>query len=303
MMEKIEEIGDVEKLYEVLHQVGDGGQADLHLGRERASNRKVALKIQKPWGHESMMYFTEIGKALAKEGSRTRILAGIPQVPDLIATGHYRNRRCLVLEFVEGKLLHDVLTSARPVRDPSTVASVIGQLCEILHAVHRKRLVHCDLKPENVMVEPTGRIRLIDMGFAIRMRTPTEWSRGTIGYMPPEQFDRSPFGLTRQADIFALGCMLLEMTVMRLPYAGSEGRPALGCSVPVLPPDRLAALPVEFAPLALRMVEREAAHRPAHVREVFAALRPYMPAPGSRRPLKPLRPDPTEYYRTHPPTL
>ncbi|MFH8591393.1 hypothetical protein [Streptomyces rimosus] len=125
--------------------------------------------------------------------------------------------------------------------------------------------------------------------------------KGEIGVNPACPDLR--YRVWKAADIFALGRMTLEMTVMRLPYAGSEGRPALGRSVPILPPDRLAALPVEFAPLALRMVEREAAHHPAHVREVFAARRPYVPAPGSRRPLKPLRPDPTEYYRTHPPTL
>lgn len=301
VMEEIEELADVEERYELLRQAGSGGQADLYVGRERESGRKVAIKVQKPWAFESMAYFRDIGKILAEEGVRTRQLAATAAVPELIATGWYGNRRCLVMEFVEGKLLYDVLISRRPIRDVGTVASVIGQLCEILHAVHGEKLVHRDVKPENIIVEPDGRLRLLDMGLAVGRGEPFDICTGTLGYVPPEQFDPDTSGLTGRADIFALGCILLEMTVMRLPYGGMHERPTHDC--PVLPDDRLAAIPRAFLPLALRMVEREPERRPADVREVFAHLRPYVPAVGSRPPVKPLRPDPTEYYRSHPPKL
>ncbi len=87
---------------------------------------------------------------------------------------------------------------------------------------------------------------------------------------------------------------------MRLPYGGQGERAEEG--TPVLP-DRLAKLPPKFASLALSMVRWEAAERPADVREVFDRLRCHLPRLGSQRPSKPLRPDPTEYYRTHPPRL
>jgi serine/threonine-protein kinase len=95
--------------------------------------------------------------------------------------------------------------------------------------------------------------------------------------------------------------MLIEMTVMRLPYGGLEELAERGC--PVLPAEQFDALPPEFASLALWMVEWEAEKRPADVREVFEQLRPHLPPLGSPWPSKRLRPDPTEYYRTHDPRL
>ncbi|MFI0976533.1 protein kinase [Streptomyces sp. NPDC021093] len=205
------------------------------------------------------------------------------------------------MEFVEGRQLHDVLSDALPIRYPEAIASIIGQLCEILREVHDRNLVHCDLKPENVIVQPDGRLRLIDMGLAITAGQKTCDSRGTRGWASPEQSDACTPGLTRQADIFGLGCMLIEMTVMRLPYGGLEELAEPGG--PVLPPEKLAALPPEFASLALSMVRWNAEERPADVREVFEQLRPHLPALGSRWSSKRLRPDPTEYYRTHEPRL
>ncbi|MDX3086720.1 MULTISPECIES: serine/threonine protein kinase [Streptomyces] len=300
-MREIEEIGDVEKRYEVLDMFGDGGQGDLFLGRDRSSGQKVALKLQKARDLGPESAFRSAGMRLVKEGSHMMMLSGIQAIPEIIAVGTHRRRRCLIMEFIEGRQLHNVLREARPVKHPGIIASVIGQLCEILAEVHDQNLVHCDLKPENVIVQPDGRLRLIDMGLAVVAGEETDWSRGTRGWASPEQSDACPSGLTRQADIFGLGCILLEMTVMRLPYGGLEELAEAG--TPVLPADKLAELPPEFASLALWMVRYEAAERPANVREVFDRLRPYLPRLGSRRPPKRLRPDPTEYYRTHSPRL
>ncbi|MEU8932897.1 serine/threonine-protein kinase [Streptomyces sp. NPDC048409] len=300
-MGEIKEIGNVEKYYEVLGPIGEGGQGDLFLGRDRKSGEKVALKLQKTRNLGPESDFRSAGMNLREEGSRMALLTEIQEIPEIIATGAHQGRQCLVMEFVEGQQLQNVLLAARPVRHPGTVASIIGQLCEILREVHDQGLVHCDLKPENVIVQPDGRLRLIDMGFAITAGKRTEYEQGTLGWASPEQSDACPSGLTGRADIFGLGCILLEMTVMRLPYGGLEERAEPGG--PVLPADLLAKIPVEFASLALWMVQWEAQDRPADVREVFDRLRPYLPRLGSRRPPKPLRPDPTEYYRTHPPRL
>lgn len=300
--EKLEDIGNVERYYEVSHLEGDGGQGDLFAGRDRASGRKIALKVQKPLGLQPPSWFRSEGDRLVLEGHK-QLLTDIEDFPEMIAIGWYRRRRCLVMEFVEGRQLRTVLMSRRPLKDVATVASIIGQLCEILDVIHQKELVHCDLKPENVIVEPDGKIRLIDMGHAVWRGCPTEMEHGTLGYASPAQWDPNPSGLTEHADVYALGAMLLEMTVMRLPYITErEERPLRGC--PVLPPDRLTAIPPKLAPLALQMVEWDAHRRPPNVREVFARLRSLLPTVDScRRPVKPLRPDPTEYYRTHVPRL
>lgn len=299
-LEEIEEIGNIEKHYEVLGMMGDGGQGDLYLARELRTGRRVAVKTQKARTVGSSSAHRSAGRYLLEEGKRMLKLTGIDEIPEIFASGTYRNRRCLVMEYIDGPQLRDSWAKAKPVRVPETVASVIGQLCEILEKVHDRKLVHGDLKPENVIVEPDGRLRLIDMGHAVEEGKRTEWDHGTFGYSAPEQWDSSPHGLTCRADIFSLGCILLEMTVMSLPYGGMEER--VTRHHPVLPPDRLEAIPVEFRDLALHMVRWDAAERPADVREVFERIRRYLPEPGSRRrPSKRLKPDTTEYWRARPP--
>ncbi|MFJ8705805.1 serine/threonine protein kinase [Streptomyces anulatus] len=299
-LEEIEEIGNIEKLYEVLGMTGDGGQGDLYLAHELRTGRRVAVKTQKARTVGSSSSHRSAGRYLLEEGKRLLKLTGIDGIPEILASGTYRNRRCLVMEYIDGPQLRDSWAEAKPVRDPETVASVIGQLCETLEKVHARKLVHGDLKPENVIVEPDGRLRLIDMGHAVEEGEQTDWGHGTFGYSAPEQWDSSPHGLTCRADIFSLGCILLEMTVMVLPYGGMEER--VTRHHPVLPPDRLAAIPLEFRDLALHMVRWDAAERPADVREVFERIRRYLPKPGSRqRPSKRLKPDTTEYYRARPP--
>ncbi|MFJ6809830.1 serine/threonine protein kinase [Streptomyces anulatus] len=299
-LEEIEEIGNIEKHYEVLGMTGDGGQGDLYLAHELRTGRRVAVKTQKARTVGTSSAHQSAGGHLLDEGNRMLKLTGIDEIPEILASGTYRNRRCLVMEYIDGPQLRDSWAKAKPVRDPETVASVIGQLCEILQKVHDRKLVHGDLKPENVLVEPDGRLRLIDMGHAVVEGEETKWDLGTFGYSAPEQWEPNTHGLTGRADIFSLGCILLEMTVMSLPYGGMEER--VTQHHPVLPPERLEAIPAEFRDLALHMVRWEAAERPADMREVFERIRRHLPEPGSRRrPSKRLRPDTTEYWRARPP--
>ncbi|MEU9331774.1 serine/threonine-protein kinase [Streptomyces sp. NPDC048290] len=301
-MDAVADIGNIEDSYEVVGVLdNDGGFGDIYVAHDRRSRAKVAIKTQKSWRIGPKSLHISDGRRLVEVESRHMMtLRGIEAIPRLLATGTYRGNRCLVMEFVKGRQLRNVVEK-RPVKDLSVVASIIGQLCEILHDVHARDLVHCDLKPENVIVEPDGRLRLIDMGQAVRANKETSDGFGTTGYAAPEQLEANQDGLTSRADIFALGAMLLEMTVMQLPYGGPEERVEQGH--PVLPAERIATIPSEFRDLALRMVAWEAEDRPANVREVFEAIRPHLPKTRSDRPLKPLSPDPTEYYRSRPPRL
>ncbi|MER5766617.1 serine/threonine-protein kinase [Streptomyces sp. NPDC001985] len=285
--------------YEVLEEVGSGGQGDLYAGFDRETGEKVAIKFQKPRAFESESWYREIGKDFVQEATWGDRLSGVRGIPRILDHGHHGNRYCIVMEFAEGRLLDDVIADARPLKHLPSVASVIGQLCEILSGVHRRGLVHRDVKPENVILGPDGQVWLLDLGLAVGAGVRVEYAGGTIGYAPPEQLDASDRGLTARSDVFALGCLLLEMTIMRLPYAGRE-RPEPGC--PVLPAEDIELIPGEFRSLALRMVDTVAENRPT-VSEVRDELRPFLPVPGSPPPAKPLTPDPTEYYRCPPPAV
>ncbi|MFF9000350.1 serine/threonine protein kinase [Streptomyces achromogenes] len=292
--------------YELLEEIGSGGQGELYRARDTMTGRQVAVKLQKARLFERETSYLGLGEDFEAEADATRRLTGIrgiPRVFDFDKGGRGRSggeRRCIVLQLIEGAVLYDAMLRARPLRVP-TVAAVIGQLCETLHQVHGRQLVHRDIKPENVILDGDGRVWLIDMGFARYQGEKTDRGEGTPGYVPPDEYDGCPHGVTHQTDVFALGCMILEMTVLRLPYAGMAERPAPDC--PVLPPSHLRRVPRELRDLALSMVDRVPANRPRDVQEVFDHLRRFLPTPGSKPSAKPLDPDPTEYYRTHKPGL
>ncbi|WAL75570.1 serine/threonine-protein kinase [Kitasatospora sp. YST-16] len=300
MTGSFEDPTDIESHYEILDQVSfDTGQGDLYAGRDRKTGEKVAIKAQKERQFESTQCFAVMGLDLTDEGTHTSALSEVPGIPKLITQGVFRGRRCLVMEYVDGIPLYDVLSLFRPVRETATVASVIGQLCEVLDDVHQRGYVHRDVKPDNAMLEHSGRLRLLDLGLAMPAHQKTEYGCGTIGYAPPEQLGPNDNGVTPQADVFSLGCVLLEMTVMQLPYDGT--RSGITAEDPVvLPRNRIDAVPKEFAEIALAMVELKPENRPASVREVYEELRAHIPPVGSPAPKKPLHPDPTEYYRSIP---
>ncbi|MEU2068188.1 hypothetical protein [Streptomyces anulatus] len=129
-LEEIEEIGNIEKHYEVLGMTGAGGQDDLYPAHELRTGRRVAVKTQKARTVGTSSDHQSAGRHLLKEGNRMLKLTGIDEIPEIFASGTYRNRRCLVMEYIDGPQLWDSWAEAKPVRDPETVASVIGQLCE-----------------------------------------------------------------------------------------------------------------------------------------------------------------------------
>ncbi|MFD9537662.1 serine/threonine protein kinase [Streptomyces sp. NPDC060010] len=285
----------IENRFKVLEQlVGESGQGEVYRGVELETRRDVAVKLQLPRLFEPSSEYKGNGEDMEVEGQRSVRLAG-PGIPEILWNGPYGNRYCIVMEYLEGPTLAEALAQCRPVKTP-TVAAVVGQLCETVGRVHDERLVHRDIKPGNIMiVGERGTIHLLDLGWAAEAGRVPERTGGTGGWMAPEQFD--PTAVVSPAlDIFALGCLILHMTVMTLPYGATAGsRPQEG--TPVLPPDRLAALPPDLKDLALAMVAWSPGDRPVSAKEVSASLAPLLPAPGSPAPGRALKPDPTAYYR------
>ncbi|MFI7103661.1 serine/threonine-protein kinase [Streptomyces sp. NPDC050161] len=286
--------------YEVVKFLGYGGQGEVYAGCDTRDGKTVCIKFQLPRIDESASHYGDLIRGFVQEAARARFLSGTSWIPRVVDSGWYRDRYCIVMEYVDGILLFDAMIGARPLKDRATVASIIGQLCEALREVHEHGMVHRDVKPENVMLQPDGQLRLLDLGMAVAAGEPTMEPCGTPGFRSPEQGEAQATGVTPLSDVFSLGCMLLEMTIMHLPYEAGRERP--GPDSPVLPPKELRLIPGEFRPLAMAMVHRDTAYRPS-IREVFDTVRPYLPSVGSRPPVKPLTPDPTEYYRHHAPAL
>jgi predicted Ser/Thr protein kinase len=143
----------------------------------------------------------------------------------------------LSMELIHGRPFHEALSAAR---SEQRTTSLIRQLVEGVQAIHAAGVVHCDLKPENVLVDPQDRVVVLDFNLALWARQ-TDYAAfgGTVGYMAPEAFYRP---LSPASDWFAVGAMVIEALTGKLPWTAN----AMGWR---LPPDLAGALGIA-APLA-----------------------------------------------------
>jgi len=131
----------------------------------------------------------------------------------------------IVMELVPGRTLKQVLAAGRvPLSD---ALAWTRQIAEAMHEAHASNLVHGDLKPSNLMLEPGGKIRVLDFGLAHQLDVlatatlPSGALQGTIAYMAPERMLGAP--LSPQADVYALGLILYEMLCGARPFAALDG--------------------------------------------------------------------------------
>ncbi|GAA2120604.1 hypothetical protein GCM10009759_69620 [Kitasatospora saccharophila] len=283
--------------FRIVRKLGQGGEGEIFIARDEYVQRDVAVKAQLPRFGESSATYAEFSGFLDSELNRLEFMHEVEGIPRVVANGWYRGwgrQRFIVMELVDGMTITKWTAENRPVH-ATEAACVIAQLCDILKKVHRHH-VHRDVTPANTMIEPSGRVRLLDVGISVALGELPDEARGTPGYAPPEQYDRAA-QLTPKVDVFALGAMLFAMTVSRLPYADVEG-PA-SSATPAFPDGLDVFLPDELWTLGLAMVSVDPAERPT-AEQVRHYLEPWLPAVGSGRPSKASDPDPSAYIRFPP---
>lgn len=281
--------------YRVLRPLGHGGEGEIFVARDEHLRKDVAVKSQFRRTFESTADYSYFGKHLERELERLRFMSNVRGIPEVLGDGRYgwSERRYIVMELIEGITVASWINEHHPV--PAVAAmSVVAQLCEILNGVHAERYVHRDVTPNNVMMQPDGRVRLLDVGISVPIGEENADPRGTPGYAAPEQYDPTSV-LTPRADVFSLGAMLFAMTVSELPYSGRESPP--DGTTPAFPNDFRAQMPEGLRSLALTMVSVDPYERPSGVAEVLGYLRPMLPKSGSPASPKATRPDPTAPYR------
>src|SRR6478752_432589 len=228
--------GDRTDRFVIKAKLGSGAMGEVFLAEDRLLKRRVALKVIRLDRSEDAAFHHR----MQKEAERASQLNDphIAAVHDLIEQD---GRMFLVMEYVEGQTLREKL------REPLSTAeffSIAEQCLAGVAAAHQHGIVHCDLKPENLMITPEGMIKILDFGFA--QPTPqagvTETLScttlgGTPGYISPEVLlGGSP---DERSDIFSLGVVLYEALAGRHPFrmdaeTSTSGR-ALRCDPPPLP--------------------------------------------------------------------
>jgi ABC-type cobalamin/Fe3+-siderophores transport system ATPase subunit len=255
-----------EDRFEFRGELGAGGMGKVFRVLDRVRGEEVALKTL---GNAS-------GRELFRFKREFRALADLvhPNLISLFELFTVESEWMFTMELIEGTGLR---TWVRPnkVLDVDRLRDAFRQIADGLCALHAARKVHRDLKPSNVMVQPDGRVVILDFGLVsdvdLRDRTHVDSAIGTPQYMSPEQADDRP--LTAASDWYAVGTMLYELLAGRRPFDGPP--PAVLAAkrdrdpppVSVIAPDT----PPDLAALCTALMARDPAARPDDL-AVLAAL-------------------------------
>lgn len=284
----------LEGRYRVLRKLGQGGEGEIFVARDELDRCEVAVKAQFPRTFESTTAYESAAFPLESELERLTFMRQVPGIPKVLGGGYYGRHkgRYIVMELVPGDTIASWIRDHHPVPSAAAV-SVVAQLCEILYGVHTENYVHRDVSAKNSMIQPNGKVRLLDVGISGVIGETNADPRGTPGYAPPEQYDNEA-RLTPRVDVFSLGVLLFAMLGSELPYSGLEGPP--DATTPAFPNGLRADMPAVLRSLAFAMVSIDPSERPG-LPELQDYLRCMVPALGSPASPKATRPDPTAPYR------
>jgi WD40 repeat protein/predicted Ser/Thr protein kinase len=269
--------------YRVLRVLGEGGMGTVYEAEQDNPRRTVALKVIRPG---------LVSPALLKRFAREAQILGRlqhPGIAQIYEAGLAEDGGpFFAMEFVRGVAL-DEHARLRSLTLPARL-ELLARVCDAVQHAHDQGVIHRDLKPGNILVDETGRPRVLDFGVAraagidlagSTAHTGTGQLIGTLGYMSPEQVAADPAALDHRSDVYALGVILFELLAGRLPYP-LEGLPLPEAArvIREQEPARLGSIDRLFRgdveTIAARALEKDRARRYASAGELAADLRRHL---------------------------
>ena len=265
--------------YTVIQELGHGGMSDVFLAQDPQHAREVVLKFP----HDDMMGDPSTYERFCREVKIGNALTH-PNIQKLYELAGETNAPFLVLEYVPGRTLRDVLSRtdkhghgmAHSVEETVSLGTQVGRALSYAHENH---VFHRDMKPENIIVTPEGQAKVMDFGIAfVEGARRVTWGRmssqvGTPDYMAPEQI-KGQRG-NHRTDIYALGMILYEYVAGRLPYQGDNSLAVMNQHVTVSPPPLhhfCPEVPPALEEVIMKAIRRNMEARWQTVQELVDAL-------------------------------
>ena len=262
--------------YEILEKIGSGGMADVYKAKDHKLNRLVAAKVLK---HEFSVDETFVKKFRVE----AQAAAGLshPNIVNVYDVGEEHGIHYIVMELVQGITLKKYIEMKGKLEIKEAL-NISVQIASGLQAAHDNRIIHRDVKPQNIIMSRDGKVKVTDFGIAkmADSTTVTTNAAGSVHYISPEQA-RGGYS-DAKSDIYSLGITMYEMLTGRVPFEGETNVAValLHIQGEMVPPRRLEpSIPRSFEKIILKCTQKKPERRYASARDLIADLRKVLTHP------------------------
>ena len=274
--------------YEIFERIGEGGMGMVYRAQDNLLGRSLALKVLQPWA---------MGSSVSQEHliaeARAASALNHPNIVTVYEVGNAEGVWFIAMEHVLGKTLDRwIPRQGAPIQKAIDCAA---QIADALAAAHDTGIVHGDLKPANVMVTNSGRVKVLDFGLARTLRQPGTGEKnpsphadalgrfGTKAYMAPEQLQNPDAKPDPPSDIFTFGLILHEMLTGQHAFGNGTRDQVVDAIRTKLPAPLPHSVPAPLTRVVKRCLEKHPKRRFNSMREVYSALTNCQGIRGGRR--------------------
>lgn len=262
--------------YEIVDKVGTGGMSDVFKAKDHILGRNVAIKVLKQEFGEDINFVT-------KFRTEAQAAAGLehPNIVNIYDVGSENKMHYIVMEYIEGITLKTYIEKRGKINFNEAISIAI-QVANGIRSAHNKRIVHRDIKPQNIMISTEGKVKVTDFGIAHAASNNTVNSdmMGSVHYTSPEQA-RNGF-VDYKSDIYSLGIVMYEMVTGKVPFSGES---AVSIAIQhlqediTLPSKYAVDIPISLEKIILKCTQKSPDRRYNTMDELIADLKSALISP------------------------
>ncbi|MFB5266343.1 Stk1 family PASTA domain-containing Ser/Thr kinase [Paenibacillus enshidis] len=204
--------------YDIIERIGGGGMALVYRAQDILLNRNVAVKVLR----QQFVHDEEFIRRFRREAQSAASLSH-PNVVSIYDVGQEEDIHYIVMEYVEGKNLNEIIKERAPLQVEEAVR-IASQICDALEHAHHNQIIHRDIKPHNILIGRNGRVKVTDFGIARAVTSTTITQTGSVvgsvHYFSPEHAKGVTTG--EKSDLYSLGIVLYQMLTAQLPFLGES---------------------------------------------------------------------------------